>query len=251
MFRSLAVLGAALAAVAIAAETASAAGGLSVSPAVFQTTARAGATGGATITNTSSRKLRVTVRARPWRQKSDGTVTANRSRTLGGVSVTSSRFTLAVGASRTVSIRLNRVPARRSQYGALDILGKPVKRRKGINVAYRLVSSLRFNPAAGKRKLRLATGRAGTVGRGSHKKLAVKVRNRGNTVDPVGGTVSITGPGGGRSGGISPKSIVPGHAIKLRVLGLSGMRKGRYTAAITLAQAGRNIVSVTRHFRIR
>ena len=56
---------------------------------------------------------------------------------------------------------------------------------------------------------------------------------------------------GGRSGGISPKSIVPGHAIKLRVLGLSGMRKGRYTAAITLAQAGRNIVSVTRTFRIR
>ena len=81
--------------------------------------------------------------------------------------------------------------------------------------------------------------------------LTVKVKNRGNTVDPVGGTVSISGPGGGRSGGIAPASIVPGKTVKLRLLSLSGMRKGRYTAAITLAQGGRNIVSVTRHFRIR
>jgi hypothetical protein len=81
--------------------------------------------------------------------------------------------------------------------------------------------------------------------------LTVKVKNRGNTVDPVGGTVSVTGAGGGGSGGISPTSIVPGKTIKLKLLSLRGMRKGRYTAAITLAQAGRNIVSVTRHFRIR
>jgi len=37
----------------------------------------------------------------------------------------------------------------------------------------------------------------------------------------------------------------------LKALSLSGLRKGRYTAAITLSQAGRNIVSVTRSFRIR
>src|SRR3712207_4211351 len=106
MFRSLAVLGAALVAAAVAAETASAAGGLSVSPAILQTTARAGATSGATITNTSGRKLRMTVRARPWRHKSNGDVTANRSRTLSGVRVSASRFTLAAGASRTVSVTL-------------------------------------------------------------------------------------------------------------------------------------------------
>jgi hypothetical protein len=246
MFRCLAVLGAALATAAIAAETASAAGGLSA-PARVETTARAGATMSATITNTSSRKLRVTVRARPWRQASNGVVAANRSRTLGLVRVTPSKFTLARGASRTVSIRLRRVPARGSVYGGLDILGKPAKRRKGINVAYRLVPSLRFNPRAGKHKLRLSAGAAGA----SHRQLTVKVKNRGNTVDPVGGTVSITGPGGGRSGGIQPVPIVPGKTIKLKLMSLSGMRKGRYTAAITLAQAGRNIVSVTRHFRIR
>jgi hypothetical protein len=251
MFRSLAVLGAALATAAVAAETASAAGGLSVSPSRLETTARAGASGSVTITNSSTRKLRVTVRARPWRQSSSGVVAANRSRTLGLVRVSASKFTLAAGTSRTITVRLRRVPARRSLYGALDILGKPTKRRSGINVAYRLVSSLRFNPTAGRRKLRLSAGSAGTTGRGSSRMLTVKVKNRGNTVDPVGGTVSISGPGGGRSGGIAPASIVPGKTVKLRLLSLSGMRRVRYTAAITLAQGGRNIVSVTRHFRIR
>jgi P pilus assembly chaperone PapD len=247
MFRSLAVLGAALATAAVVAETASAAGGLSVSPSRLEVTARSGASGNVTITNSSTRKLRITVRARPWRQASSGTVAANRSRTLGLVRLSPSRFTLARGASRTVTVTLRRVPARRSLYGALDVLGKPVKRRKGINVAYRLVSSLRFNPTAGRRKLRLSAGAAGARNR----MLTVRVKNRGNTVDPVGGTVSITGPGGGRSGGIKPVSIVPGKTIKLPLLSLSGMKKGRYAAAITLAQAGRNIVSVTRHFRIR
>jgi P pilus assembly chaperone PapD len=247
MFRSLAVLGAALATAAVVAETASAAGGLSVSPSRLEATARSGASGNVTITNSSSRKLKVTVRARPWRQASSGTVAANRSRTLGLVRLSPSKFTLARGASRTVTVTLRRVPARRSLYGALDVLGKPAKRRKGINVAYRLVSSLRFNPAAGRRKLRLSAGAASA----SHRRLTIKVKNRGNTVDPVGGTVSITGPGGGKSGGIKPVGIVPGKSIKLPLLSLSGMKKGRYTAAITLAQAGRNIVSVTRHFRIR
>ena len=251
MYRSLAVLAAALIGGAVAAETASAAGGLSVSPARLETTARAGATTRATITNTSNRKLRVTVRARPWRQAGNGAVAANRSRTLGLVRLSPSKFTLAPGTSRTVAVRLRRVPSRRSLYGALDTLGKPAKRRSGINVAYRLVSSIRFNPAAGKRRLRLSAGSAGTTGRGASRMLVLRVRNRGNTVDPVGGTVSITGPGGGRSGGINPVSIVPGKSVRLRLLSLSGMRKGRYTAAITLAQAGRNIVSVTRHFRIR
>jgi hypothetical protein len=251
MFRSLAVLGAALATVAVAAETASAAGGLSVSPSRLETTARTGASGNVTIKNSSTRKLRITVRARPWRQASNGVVAANRSRRLGSVRLSASTFTLSPGASRSVTATLRRVPARRSLYGALDVLGKPTKRRKGINVAYRLVSSLRFNPTAGRRKLRLSAGAAGTTGRGSSRMLVLRVKNRGNTVDPVGGTVSITGPKGGRSGGISPMSIVPGKSIRLKVLSLSGLRKGRYTAAITLAQAGRNIVSVTRRFRIR
>jgi hypothetical protein len=246
MFRSLVVLGAMLVVAAVVSETAVAAGGLSVSPNPLIATARAGATGHATIGNTSNRKLRITVRARPWRQKSDGTVVANRSRRLGRVRVSPATFTLVPGASRSVAVRLRSVPARRSLYGALDILGKPVKRRPGINIAYRLVSSVRFNPRAGKRRLRLSVGSTG-VRSGL---LRVKVRNRGNTVDPVGGSISISGPSG-RSGGIAPKPILPGRAIRLPLLSTGGLRRGSYTAFITLTQAGRNMISVTRHFRIK
>jgi hypothetical protein len=226
-------------------------GGLSVTPAILETTARRGASGMATITNSTGRKLRVTVRARPWRQSASGVVAANRRRTLGAVRVSSTRFTMAAGASRSVTVRLSRVPSRRSQYGALEVVGKPVKRRKGINVAYRLISSLRFNPTARARRYRLSAGSARATGRGSRRSLVLKVRNRGNTVDPVGGSVTVSGSRGGRSSAISPMRILPGKRINLRLMSLSGMRKGSYRAQVTLSQANRNIVSVTRRFRIR
>jgi hypothetical protein len=226
-------------------------GGLAVTPSILETTARRGASGSATITNSTGRKLRVTVRARPWRQARNGQVAANRSKTLGGVSVSATRFTLEPGAARSVGVTLNRVPSRRSQYGALDIVGKPTRRRKGINVTYNLVSSLRFNPTSGARRFRLRAGKAKVTGRGSSRALVLQVRNRGNTVDPVGGSVDVSGSGGGRSGAISSMRILPGKMINLRLLGLSGLRRGSYSASVTLSQAGKNRLSVTRSFRIR
>jgi hypothetical protein len=226
-------------------------GGLAVTPSILETTARRSAAGSATITNSTGRRLRMTVRARPWRQARNGTVAANRRRTLGGVRVSPSRFTLEAGAQRVVSVRLSRVPSRRSQYGALDIIGKPTRRRRGINVTYNLISSLRFNPTAGARRLRLRAGRVRVSGRGSNRALLLQVRNRGNTVDPVGGSVDLSGPGGGRSGSISSMRILPGKMVNLRVASLRGLRRGRYTASITLSQANRNMVSVSRSFRIR
>jgi hypothetical protein len=214
-------------------------GGLAIDPARLVTTARRGASGSVTITNSTGRKLRMTVRARPWRQARNGDVAANRSKRLGGVSVNATRFTLT------------RVPSRKSQYGALDVVGKPTRRRKGINVNYNLISSLRFNPTAGARRYRLRAGRAKVTGRGSSRALVLQVRNRGNTVDEVGGSVDVSGSGGGKSGTISSKSILPGKRIDLRLMGLGGMRRGSYTASITLSQAGKNRISVTRSFRIR
>ena len=226
-------------------------GGLTVEPSPLETTARRGASGTVTITNSTGRKLRMTVRPRPWRQARSGQVAANRSKTLGGVSVSATRFTLESGAARSVSVTLTRVPSRRSQYGALDVVGKPTRRRKGINVTYNLVSSLRFNPAAGARRYRLRAGKAKVTGRGSSRALVLQVRNRGNTVDPVGGSVDVSGSGGGKSGSISSMRILPGKMINLRLMSLSGMRRGSYTASVTLSQAGKNRISVTRSFRIR
>jgi hypothetical protein len=226
-------------------------GGLAVTPSILETTARRGASGAATITNSTGRKLRVTVRARPWRQARNGQVAANRSKTLGGVSVSATRFTLESGAARSVGVTLNRVPSRGSQYGALDVVGKPTRRRKGINVTYNLISSLRFNPSSSARRLRLGAGRAKVTGRGSRRALVLQVRNRGNTVDPVGGSVDVSGAGGGRSGAISSMRILPGKMINLKLMSLAGLRRGSYTASVTLNQSSRNMLSVTRRFRIR
>lgn len=226
-------------------------GGLGVTPAIFETTARRGTSGSVTITNSTGRRLRMTVRARPWRQARNGDVAANRSKTLGGVSVNATRFTLDAGAQRSVSVTLDRVPSRGSQYGALDVLGKPVRRRKGINVTYNLISSLRFNPTSSQRRLRLRAGKAKVTGRGSKRALVLQVRNRGNTVDPVGGSADVSGAGGGRSGAITSTRILPGKMINLKLLSLAGMRRGSYTASVTLSQGSRNILSVTRRFRIR
>jgi hypothetical protein len=226
-------------------------GGVAITPSRLETTARRGASGTVTVTNSTNRKLRMTVRARPWRQARNGDVAANRSKTLGGVSVSATRFTLEAGAARSVGVTLNRVPSRGSQYGALDVVGKPTRRRKGINVTYNLVSSLRFNPSAGARRYRLRAGKAKVTGRGSNRALVLQVRNRGNTVDPVGGSVDVSGSGGGRSGAIASKSILPGKRIELRLMSLSGMRRGSYSASVTLSQAGKNRLSVTRSFRTR
>jgi len=226
-------------------------GGLAVTPPRLETTARRGASGTVTITNSTSRKLRMTVRARPWRQARNGDVAADRGRRLGNVSLSSTRFTLAPGSTRAVTVTLGRVPSRGSQYGALDVVGKPTRRRRGINVTYNLISSLRFNPTASTRRLRLSAGRVRVTGRGSSRALLLQVRNRGNTVDPVGGSADVSGSGGGRSGSITGKSILPGKMINLRVMSLSGLRRGTYRASITLSQAGRNRLSVTRTFRIR
>jgi hypothetical protein len=221
-------------------------GALAVSPQRLERTARRGASGIVTVSNTTGRRLRVTVRARPWRQSGSGVVSANRRRTLRGVRVNTTRFALVPNARRSVRVSLSRVPSSRSLYGALEVVGKP-RRTRGVNINYRLVSSLRFNPTARARRLRLSAGSASVRNRA----LYLAVRNRGNTVDPVGGRVSISGPGAGRVGSVSRRSILPGKRVNVRLASLSGLRRGSYTASVTLTQARRNIVSVSRRFRIR
>ena len=88
-------------------------------------------------------------------------------------------------------------------------------------------------------------------GRKGNRSLTLQVSNAGNTIDPVGGDVVIRGPRGGRSSGISAVKILPGKRVSLELASLNGLRAGRYTAAVTLKQRGRNRLSVSRHFHIR
>jgi hypothetical protein len=236
----------------VAATTAAAAGGLSLKPAVLEQTARRGTSDTVEVVNSSDRKLNVTIAPRPWRQGRTGTVAADRRRTLSRfVRVSDSSFTLDRGDRRTITVTLARVPARDSLYGSLEVIGRPTRPRKGVNVGYRLIGSLRFNPPGSARKLRLRAGGARVSGRKGNRALTLQVRNAGNTIDPVGGDVVIRGPRGGRSTGISAVRILPGKRVSLELASLNGLRPGRYTAAVTLKQRGRNRLSVTRHFHIR
>jgi hypothetical protein len=236
---------------AAATATAAAAGGLSLKPAILEQRARRGASDTVEIVNSSDRKLNVRVAARPWRQSRTGTVAADRRRTLSRfVRVSDASFTLGRDERRTITVTLARVPARDSLYGSLEVIGRPTRPRKGVNVGYRLIGSLRFNPRAADRKLRLRAGAARVSGRKGNRALTLQVRNAGNTIDPVGGDVVIRGPRGGRSTGISAVRILPGKRVSLELASLNGLRAGRYTAAVTLTQRGRNRLSVTRHLHI-
>jgi hypothetical protein len=227
---------------------AAAAGGLSLTPAILEQTARRGVSDTVELVNLSDRKLNVRIAARPWRQSRTGAVAADRRRSLSRfVRVSAGSFALKPGARRTITVTLARVPSRDSLYGSLEVIGRPTRPRKGVNVAYRLIGSLRFNPPRSDRKLRLRAGKARVSGRS----LTLQVRNGGNTIDPVGGDVVIRGPRGGRSSGISAVRILPGKRVSLELASLRGLRAGRYTAAVTLKQRGRNRLSVSRHFHVR
>jgi len=228
--------------------TAALSGTLSLTPATVERTARAGAADTVTIANTTKRDLRITVTPRPWRQGGQGSVAADRRRTLDRfVRAGTDSFRLDAGEYRDVAVMLRRVPDRDSLYGALEVIGRPTRARKGVTVAYRLIGTLRYRPAAARRTLRLRAGALGLGGRG----LTLDVRNLGNTIDPVGGEVVISGPRGGRSGEIAATKILPGKSVHMRLATLRGLKPGRYKAQVTLTQRGRNRVSVTRIFRIR
>jgi hypothetical protein len=222
-------------------------GGLSVTPRTVEATARRGASRGVTIRNRSGRALQITVSPRGWRQGAGGGVTARRSGGLDGVGVNVRRFRMPNGANRTITVRMGRVPRLRAQYGALEVTGRPVVRRRGINVAYRLVSSLRFRPTARNRRVRLGAGGA----RVSRRRLLLPVVNRGNTIDPVGGVVSVSGRGRARSLRLGAKAILPNRRVTLSAGSLRGLPRGRYRAAVRLTQRGGVRLRVSRSFRIR
>ncbi len=214
-------------------------GGLSVTPAALEHTARRGTVGSLTLTNTTKESLKVNVLVRPWRQQLGGNVLIDTRSTLSKyVRATTRSFTMRAGAKRPVIFRMLRGTGSGSLYGAVQIVGKPTntKGRKGIIPNYQLISKIRLNAATSKRKYRLRTGgaqvRSGTV--------ILPVRNLGNTIAPIAATYSISGPSG-RSGNAKGIAALPGKLIGLNLGAAKGMKKGRYTVTAKVTQAGRSI----------
>jgi hypothetical protein len=248
---SLAVAGVATGAVIARADAAPApsahasAGGVQLTPATVEKTAKRGTIGAITIKNTTTDILNVQVRVRPWNQnRQTGAVAPNLNATSTKyVRATTQSFTLKPG-SRTVSLTEVRTPPGGSLYGGIEVFAKPrnAKARNGIIPQYRVVGRLRLNAAKAKPNARF--GRGGLVGGGKNRQVFIDVRNLGNTLDPVGGSVKITGPSG-KSGNVSPIAVVPSQVVWLKGPNVSGMKKGTYTATWTLSQGSRHYTEKT------
>jgi hypothetical protein len=239
--------GTALLAHATPARSKAATGGLSLSPALIEAPAKAGAGGTVTVANHSAHTLAVTVAARPWRQSRSGATVPNRRTSLRGVTLSATSFNLAPEAQRAVTVSL---PSSGDLYGALEVIGLPpnADKQKGIVTGYRLVGSLRLDPAAP--VLSLKAGKVSASGRGSAGELVLPVTNRGNTVKAITGDVDLKGPLGTRSSTIHSVRILPGKTVDVALGRTKGLVAGRYTARIELDQ-GDYAAKVTRSVRIK
>lgn len=220
-------------------------GGLSVMPALIEHNASPGALATLTVANRSKAPLAVTVTPRPWVQSAAGKVSPNRRATLPGVSVSQSTFTLAPGAEKVVSATLDSAPSAGYLYGAMEVVGVPtdLAKRKGVVLGYRLVGALRVVPNAPKNSLTASNAKA------SGKAAVIPVKNTGNTLDPVTGSVRVKGASGTKNLTIAPVRILPGKTVNLPAG--TKLAKGSYTATATLTQRGKRVLSTTKKFRVK
>ena len=202
-----------------------------------------------TVKNTTKDTMRVTINVRPWIQnRSTGTVVLNTRASLSPyVRASPQTFTLAPG-QRRVSFNMRRMTASGSLYAGFQVFAKQAKptRRNGIIPQWDLRGKMRLNPSRKNPSLRI--GASDVVGRGNNRSLILAVRNTGNTLDPVGGTVSITGPTA-RNATIPAVGIVPGQVVYLKGGALRGMKAGNYTATWNVTIGGKRY-NVKRTFRL-
>jgi hypothetical protein len=223
-------------------------GGLAVSPVLIERPAAAGPVGTVTVTNRTRERLDVTVKARPWVQSSSGAVSVNRRRTLGGIELSDEGFALAPGAKQAVAVTLRGAPAGGSAYGGIEVIGLPVGDRAGVVAGYRLISSLRLNPATP--VLSLKAGAAKVVGTGAERAVVLPVGNAGNTVQPVSGSVRLKGPLGTRQRSIGSLRILPGKTVNVLLSAANSLPAGSYTATVRLLQ-GKQTTAITKRLRIK
>jgi hypothetical protein len=164
------------------------AGGRALTPSIVQRQATAGAAAVLTVANTTEHTMRVTLRSRPWRQAADGTVSPDPHRTLAPlVRMSPTAFTMAPHSRRTIRLTLRRHPPGGSLYGALDLTGIPLDARlpNGIVPRFRLIGSLRLDPASIRR--RVQPGALDATGRRGRHAIAMPLRNLGNSIEPIAG----------------------------------------------------------------
>ena len=145
-----------------------------------------------TVANRSAAALDVTVTPRPWVQAVDGQGVPEpaldaprRQRQPDEVHAPARRRDEGTAT-------LTSAPSAGYLYGAMEVVGVPTDAatRKGVVLGYRLVGALRVLPAAPKLELT-----AGNV-KASGATAVIPVKNTGNTLDPVTGSVKVKGAAG-------------------------------------------------------
>jgi hypothetical protein len=238
---------------AIGAVAAQYSGGVSISPGIFEHLATRGKLGVVQVSNTTHGSMSVRIALRPWLQARSGEVSPNRHASLGAVGLTPSSFTLGAGATQSVRLSLSSTPAQRSLYGGLELIALPSSRvKQGINVGYRVVSSLRLDPPKGEQRFHATAGGLVEQGAIGHGTLLLPVSNTGNTIAPIGGSVSISGSGHSLRSTAREKVIVPGQTVNVPLTELPGsLPRGSYTVSVRLTQGGHGIGTVTRTIKLR
>jgi hypothetical protein len=219
-------------------------GGLSVFPALIEHNAQPGTLTEITVANRSKDPLEVTVTPRPWVQSAGGKVSPNRRSTLRGVEVSESEFTLAAGAEKKVTATLTGASAG-YLYGAVEVIGVPedADSRKGVVLGYRLVSALRVVPAAPKYGLKASKAKV------SRRTAVIPVKNTGNTVDQVTGSVRLKSARGTKHLTVAAFRVLPGKRVNLPAG--SRLAKGAYSAKVSLTQHGKRVLSTTKKFKVK
>jgi hypothetical protein len=172
-------------------------------------------------------------------------VASNRRTKLAGVSVNQPSFTLAPGAVQDVAVTLASVPPAGALYGAVEVIGLPTNAatRKGVVLGYRLLGTVRIVPAQPKYALTASAPKA------SQGTAVLPVRNTGNTIEPVTGTIRVKGASGTRNDNLDDVRILPGKQIYVP-LG-TRLAKGSYSMTVTLNQHGRKVLTLKKKFRVK
>jgi hypothetical protein len=229
---------------------AAAGGGVVLTPQTVEHTARRGSLGTITIKNTTSDTLKMTVRVRPWVQnRVTGAVQPNLRVSMAHyIQAQASAFNLAAGSSRTVSIVQRRTPPGGSLYAGIEVFGKQLhaKTRNGIIPQYRVVGRLRANPS--RKHVALRAGTIGFIGGGANRQVVMPIRNTGNTLDPIGGSVAFSGPTS-KTNPLKAITPIPGQVVNLVGGHISTFKHGNYTATWTITQ-GTKRYTARRSFKL-
>jgi hypothetical protein len=222
-------------------------GGLKVGPVIIEKTAAAGAIKPPlTITNNSSKRIDVTVAARPWTQSTSGATSLNRRKTLSGVQLSDTSFQLAPKAHKDVTVT---VSSGASMFGGIEVIGVPDggDDQDGVVLGYRLISSLRLNPATP--EFDLVASSPKVTGKGSDRAVVLPVKNAGNTIDPVKGSVSLKSALGTRQRDLDSLRILPGKRVDVLLSSVKSLKPGSYTATVRLTQGGKT-TTVTKKVKV-